>query len=359
MTMIHHYWTQGGYDDGIAHEMSHHWWGEKTTCLDWRNIWLNEGFADFSDELYTYHEQGRAAFQSLMADRAAYYYSEEASYTRPVYDPPMAHLWDEGHTYDKASWVQYMLSSLEGDTILTQPGIFFRAMRTYSDSFQYGNANTDDYCRIHSQVTGRDLTWFFNQWIYMAGYPVYTINWHVAPVDSSYQVLVDIAQNNGAQAPTCFNMPLQLEFQIGTGDTLVTIPIDTNPQMVSLVFKGQPTALTVDPGALLLEKNTVYLGIDNATAPELAQPLAATPTIVRSGSQLRYTIGKPGRVDLAVYDGAGRKVRMLVAGNPGLGTHRVTWDGTNEAHSRVASGVYFCRLTGPQLNNQLKLVVTQ
>jgi aminopeptidase N len=349
MTMIHHYWVSNGDDNGIAHEMSHQWWGDRTTCLDWRNIWLNEGFATFSAATYDFHENGHADFISMMQSDAQQYFSEEAQMFRPVYDPPYPdHLFDYGHTYAKGSWVQHMLRFVEGDTVLTQPGIFYKAMRTYGDSFKYGNACTDDYCRIHEQVTGMDLSWFFNEWIYDAGYPQYTVNWEAVPESSDYRVDISIAQNNGSGAPTCFHEPLQLAF----GDTAVTVPITANPQPASYLISQNPSSLVVDPGTWDLCVSTVYEGIKNATAPELAQPLAAAPTMVRNSSRIRYTVGRPGRVSLEIVDAAGRVRSTLVAGQPGLGTHYVTWNA-----GAAAPGVYFCRLVTPDKTEQVKLVV--
>jgi aminopeptidase N len=355
MTMIHHQWVEYGDDNGIAHEMSHQWWGDRTTCLDWRNVWLNEGFATFSAATYDYHENGHADFISLMQDDASQYFSEEAQMFRPVYDPPYPdHLFDYGHTYAKGNWVQHMLRFVEGDTVLTQPGIFYKAMRTYGDSFKYGNANTDDYCRIHEQVTGMDLSWFFNEWIYDAGYPQYTVNWHSVPEGGNYRVYVDIAQNNGTGAPTCFHEPLQVAIHMTSGDTLVTIPITANPQSVDYLISHNASSLVVDPGTWDLCTSTVYMGIENATAPELAQPLVAAPTMVRNSSRIRYTVGRPGRVNLEIVDAAGRVVSTLVSGQPGLGTHYVTWNA-----GTVAPGVYFCRLATQDKTDQVKLVVTR
>ena len=355
MTTVHHYWVAYGDDNGISHEMSHQWWGDRTTCLDWRNIWLNEGFATYSAALYDYHQNGHAHFVGLMQDDASQYFSEEASSLRPVYDPPYPdHLFDYGHTYAKGSWVQHMLRFVEGDTVFAQPGIFFKAMRAYGDSTKYGNANTDDYCRIQEQMTGLDLGWFFDEWIYSAGYPKYTVNWHSVSEGPNYRVYVDVAQNNGSGVPTCFHQPLQVAIHMTSGDTLVTIPITANPQSVDYLVSHNANSLAVDPGTWNLCASNVYMGLENATAPELAQPLAAAPTLVRNSSRIRYTVGRAGKVNLEIVDAAGRVVNTLVAGQSGLGTHYVTWNA-----GAAAPGVYFCRLTTPDKTDQVKLVVTR
>ena len=355
MTMIHHQWVAYGDDNGIAHEMSHQWWGDRTTCLDWRNIWLNEGFATFSAATYDYHENGRSDFINLMVSDESSYVQEERSDLRPVYDPPYPdHLFDTGHTYAKGNWVERMLQFVEGDTVILSPGIFFKAMRAYGDTCRYGNANTDDYCRINEQITGLDLNWFFDEWIYSAGFPQYTVNWHAVQEGGNYRVYIDVAQNNGTGVPNCFHQPLQVAVHMTSGDTLVTIPITANPQSVDYLVSHDVSNLVVDPGKWVICYSTVYVGLENATAPELAQPLAAAPTLVRNSSRIRYTVGRAGRVNLEIADAAGRVRNTLVSGQPGLGTHYVTWNA-----GTAAPGVYFCRLTTPDRSENVKLVVTR
>jgi aminopeptidase N len=370
MTMIHNYWVTSGSDNGIAHEMSHQWWGDMVTCLDWRNIWLNEGFATYSDELYDYHQHGRGSFRSLIAGRAQDYFDEEAGDLHPIYNPPYPnHLFDWGHSYCKGAWVQHMLRYVEGDTVFLSPGIFFRALRAYGDSFKYGGATTDDYRRIHERMTGLDLGWFFNEWVYMAGYPQYTINWHAVHPGPDYQVLMDIGQSNGAQAPSCFHMPLQITIRMPGKDTIVTVPIASNPQSAAFNVSGNPSALVADPDTWLLKKALFYVGIENATAGELAQPLAAHPSVLHNSTSIRYTgelahpgadrSGRAGHVSLGIFDAGGREVRTLVSGPGQPGTHYADWDGRDTHGKQVAPGVFFCRLVAAGVAQQVKLVVTQ
>jgi aminopeptidase N len=75
MTMVHRQWVLYGDDNGISHEMSHQWWGDHVTCLDWRNIWLNEGFATNSADLYTWHRSGLSAFRSSIDNEAQEYFN--------------------------------------------------------------------------------------------------------------------------------------------------------------------------------------------------------------------------------------------------------------------------------------------
>jgi hypothetical protein len=359
MTTVHHYWVEYGSDNGIAHEMAHMWWGDMVTCQDWREIWLNEGFATYSDELYKYHQSGRASFISLINQRAQDYFDEDATGRHPLYNPGINRLFDWGHSYCKGAWVQHMLRLVVGDTVWEQPGIFFQALRAYGDSLRYGTATTEDYKRILEQQTGHELDWFFDEWIYQAGYPNYTINWNWQPAGSEYQVNLSIAQNNGAQAPGCFHMPLPIAIRMGTRDSAVLVPITANPCQASYLVSAQPTALLADPGSWLLDKAALHVGVEGVTASELARPLAVEPTVVREAGSIRYTIGRAGYVDVAVFDGSGRRVRTLASGLSGAGTHRIRWDGRREQGDRLTPGVYFCRLTTQDRCEQMKLMLVR
>jgi len=142
-------------------------------------------------------------------------------------------------------------------------------------------------------------------------------------------------------------------------DSLVTIPIDSNPRSVDYTVSGNPSTLIVDPGTWVLCKTTLHAGVGNVTARDLSQPLAANPHVFRNAVSIRYTLGHAGRANLAILDCAGRKVRTLAAGNLPAGTRYVTWDATNERLQRVAPGIYFCRLENSGTREQVKLVVTE
>jgi aminopeptidase N len=250
MTTIHRSWVTSGSEGGIAHELSHQWWGDMVTCFTFADIWLNEGFATYSDALYSGFVNGINYFKNLMNQRAQYYFQEDATYRRPLYNPPLEHLFDYGHTYCKGSWILHMLRYLMGDTSFTQRGIFFRSLRVYRDSFAYKNANTEDLKRILTRVSGLDLERFFDQWIYQAGYPNYTIYY-------SYQgneVNVTVSQNNGANAPETFVMPISFKFTFANGETTITVINDTNPQNYTFYLAAQPINIFFDPENWLLKQ---------------------------------------------------------------------------------------------------------
>lgn len=359
MTMVHRSWVLYGDDDGISHEMSHQWWGDHVTCLDWRNIWLNEGFATNSADLYTYHSQARSAFLQRIQDEATEYFDAEARNPRPVYDPPYPDsVFESGHTYDKGAWVQHMLRYVEGDTVWSQPGIFFRSMRAYGDSFAYGNASTADYERVHERMTGLDLSWFFNEWIYDYGYPIYSLGWEGRQNGGGWEVVLQLTQNNSSGAPAVFHMPVQVKVSWSGGDTTIRYDVTTSPQLNEFAVGGHPTSVMFDPNEWLLGKHSTHVGIaqEPAALGRTALRLAG-PNPTSGPVRLVYDLAgaTPARID--IYDGAGRLTRTLLEGQRPAGHYSATWDRKGNGGRLVPTGAYFCRLSTGTESKTIRLVL--
>ncbi|MEO0080033.1 MAG: M1 family aminopeptidase, partial [candidate division WOR-3 bacterium] len=358
MTTIHRSWARNGSDNGIAHELSHQWWGDMVTCLDWRNIWLNEGFATYSDELYDYHQNGLGAFLARIRSRAQDYFDEETQDPHPIYNPPPGHEFDWGHSYCKGAWVQHMLRYLVGDTSWAHPGLFFRALRAYGDSFRYKNANTEDYQRIFERETGLVLDWFFNEWVYQLGYPNYRVGWQGREVRDGWEVVIDLAQENMSGAPETFHMPVEVRVRFATGDTLIRYPVTANPQRNIFPVRAEPLEIEFDPNEWLLDEHTVAVGVGELPGSicHAAPIFRLLPNPCRLGPeqqvQILYEPSGLRPLHLEVFDPAGRLIRRLTAGPASA-----LWDLTDDAGHRVGPGVYLVRLAGPRRLSS-KLVVS-
>ncbi len=347
MTMVHRYWIQNGNDNGIAHELAHHWWGDMVTCLDWANIWLNEGFATYSDALYNWHQHGINNFLNLIRSRAQDYFEEEAEDPHPIYNPPPGHEFDWGHSYCKASWVQHMLRYVVGDTIWSSPGIFFRVLRAYGDSFRYRNASTEDYQRITERITGLDLNWFFNEWVYSLGYPNYHIGWSHRQPHYGWELIVDLAQDNMNGAPETFHMPVEIKVLFASGDTIIRYPVTENPQRNIFPLSQQPVGLQFDPNEWILEQHSITVGLQTPpeTKPAVNRLELSTRTTTTRTVLINYALPRAERIGLEIFDPSGRKIKTVFDGQQTAGRFSARWSGDNESNQQVSSGVYLVRLS--------------
>jgi aminopeptidase N len=341
LSTIHRNWLLNQSDRGMAHELVHMWWGDMVTCVDFRDIWLNEGCATYSDANYWWYRVGHAQFQSLMQSRAQTYFQEDAGWRHPLYDPPLSQLFNYGYTYCKASWVMHMLRYLDQDQ-------FFNAMHAYRDSFEYGNASTDDMNSVFTSVYGTDLTWFFDEWVYGQGYPDYRIFWESVSQGNDYETTICIHQVQ-TNAPPVFHMPVEIMLYTTGADTLVTIPITTAPQQFVITLADSVTSIDFDPDQWLLMHSQTFVGIDELNGDVLVNDILFMSNPARNPT-ITLMINHRSDVGISVYDIGGRLVKQIDAGNRLPGLHQVDI-------GQLSAGVYFCRMKTEQDDVVKKFVV--
>jgi aminopeptidase N len=343
LTMINTQWLRNGDDNGMAHELSHMWYGDMVTCVDFANIWLNEGFATYFECLYAGHAGGRSVFNNYIGGKGRSAIQQDRSNRFPLFNPPESEIYNYGTIYCKGAWVEHTLRWVLGDTAWEQPGVFFKALRAYGDSFKYGCASTDDYCRINERESGRELSWFFNEWVYQAGYPKYHLNWNNEAVGDSFRVITSLGQANGSGAPDFFRTPLPVRLNCPSADTVVAILPEANPQVDTFVVAVCPDSITVDPDNWVLDSSFVT-GIEEMPNASL-RATNVGPTIVRGVLNLQSAICNLQSA-IVLMDASGRKVLALRTG-------------PNDV-SHLAPGVYFVHSTvGTRHASMSRVVVTR
>ncbi|MFO7675203.1 MAG: M1 family metallopeptidase, partial [bacterium] len=269
LVMLNAGYISGGHESTIAHELSHMWWGDMVTHVDYPDVWLNEGFATYAECLCMGALNGRNYFNTFLGGKERTYISRDRYLRMPIYDPPWELIYDYGHIYCKGALVQHMLRWVMGDTAWDAPGVFFETQRAWGDNFRYGTAATEDYRRIAEQFHGEDLGWFFDEWVYQAGYPKYSLEW----TGNDSRIVTTIGQQNGAQAPDFFRIPLPVRVTGPGFDTLVTIRPQANPQLDTFLLPGPAASVVVDPDNWVLDSCYVTGVAEGDTAPRPARRL--------------------------------------------------------------------------------------
>jgi len=142
------------FEEAVAHELAHQWFGDSVTLSNWPDIWLNEGFATYMEALWVGHADGQAAFDGYMDQMY-----EDALGMQAPGNPPVYNLFDWS-VYERGAWVLHALRLTVGDQT------FFDILRTYYQRYQYSNASTEDFIAVAEEVGGRDLGTFFDGWLY-------------------------------------------------------------------------------------------------------------------------------------------------------------------------------------------------
>jgi aminopeptidase N len=265
-------------DELISHELSHSWFGDLVTCRDWSELWLNEGLATFMEASYAESEGGRPAYlKKLEEDQREYFAEDLADHRHPLvnrnYTTGME-LFDTT-TYKKGGFVIHMLRETVGDEA------FWRSLHAYLEEFKYGNVTSADLEAVFERESGKDLTWFFKQWVYQAGAPDLVVQYHYDAGAAKLKVTVTQRQIADGKVPEVFRFPL--EILITTAQGTKTVVADVNERSHTFVFDVTegPSAVTVDPQMKVLKKVEVSR-LTEVAPGELLIRQTLTP-LLRSG----------------------------------------------------------------------------
>lgn len=239
-------------DNLVSHELSHSWFGNIATCKDWANLWVNEGFATFFEAAYKEHAVGREAYlEELRSDAASYFSEDSYQYRRPIissrYQKPVD-LFDST-LYKKGGVVVHMLREVVGDEV------FWKALNVYLNEFKYQNTDARDVQRVFERVSGKSLDWFFDQWLYKAGYPEFRVRHSYNPQTRQLSLDVEQTQMPDATTPAVFHLP-GVEIEIGTTRGRKTERIDITKRTERFTFKldSRPRMVVFDKGERILKK---------------------------------------------------------------------------------------------------------
>jgi len=276
-------------DGLVAHELGHQWFGDWVTCRDWSHGWLNEGFATFMETVWKRAQEGddEAAYYR-MGEQEAYLAEDARNYRRSIvwkrYHDPIE-IFDR-HLYQKGACVLHMLHEELGEDV------FWRCVKTYLDRHAKGSVLTDDLRRAVEDVTGRNMEWFFDQWVFKGGHPDLAVS--LRPGKNSVVVRVDQKQQVDELTPK-FRFQMGVRVETDRGPVEQMLRVEDSPQSFEIPVRGKVKWVAVDPGAHLLHSGKVeqseeaWAGAlagdkDGATRARAARALVenASPAAVKS-----------------------------------------------------------------------------
>jgi aminopeptidase N len=332
----------------IAHELSHQWFGDKITCRNWENIWLNEGFATFCEALYLENTLGKDAYDSDISgimDRA-----KTAKGTIYVQDiNTISEIFSGSRTYAKGGVVLHMLRGVLGDSL------FFKTLRTYINdtSLAYGTAVTEDFQSAAETVSGSSLEYFFEEWIYGEFYPKYFVDWNYTnEAGNIYRIDVRIEQHINSN-PKYFTMPIQLKISTDVKDTIIHILNNKQIQSFNFRVEGKPLNFFFDPDNLILKDVSIT---DPGELINLQSFLLAQnyPNPFNNSTSIKFRLPHRSQVKLRVFDLLGNETALLVNKEMDAGIYTL-----NYKPDLLASGVYFYRLEADDFIETKKFILVK
>ena len=295
--------SQGWFEDGLtAHELGHQWWGDNVTCATWADIWLNEGFATYSDYLMVEHFQSANNATSQMNGIHSNVMSQNGGSVYCLDSLNSNRIFNGRLTYDKGAAIIHTLRFLINDD-----PTFFNVLKTYQTTFTDSTARLNDFKLIAETVSGLDLTNFFNEWYYGEGFPTYSAEWN--KIDDNVIIELSHTSSKASVTPLFTN---DIEIKVTGVSGLVETQIFTvnaNTMSLSLPFTENVYSIQIDPNNWILNhignitENTALVSIEENEDEILIYPNPVADKLFISNTKQAKIV--------SLFDMNGNKVKAV------------------------------------------------
>ncbi|HEX6333911.1 MAG TPA: M1 family metallopeptidase [Flavisolibacter sp.] len=231
----------------IAHEIAHQWFGDMASEKSFTHLWLSEGFATYLTDMYLEKKYGTARMQERLEKEKGQVIAFVRRSERAVVDsttPYMQLL--NANSYQKGAWVLHMLRHETGDSI------FQKMLRTYYQQYKGANADTRDFQAVAEQVSGKDLGWFFNQWLYQPGIPSVTGKWKM----DGDKLKIELRQTG----THTYRLPVEVAYTTASGRQFVQSVILEKETELKFEPVERVIKVILDPGKKLLLQSVISAG---------------------------------------------------------------------------------------------------
>lgn len=213
--------TQGFFEKGLtSHELGHQWWGNNVTCASWADIWVNEGFASYSEYLMLENLYPAEKAQHML-DVHTDVMSQTGGSIWVLDSLNESRIFSGRLSYNKGSAFIHTLRFMLNNDV-----VFFNALRDFQNAFADSVAKGTDVRDALANVSGVDLTAAFEQWYFGEGYPTYSARWNRVGND----LFLEITHTTSKPAVTpTFTNPIEIRFsRTGAPDTTIRFDITNN-----------------------------------------------------------------------------------------------------------------------------------
>lgn len=242
------------WEETIAHELFHHWFGDLVTAESWSNLSLNESFANYSEYLWNEYKYGKdAADDHNYNDMQGYFQSNSSSKDLiRFYYADKEDMFD-AVSYNKGGRILHMLRNFVGDDA------FFKSLNVYLTQNKFKSAEAHQLRLAFEQVTGKDLNWFFNQWYFGSGHPKLDIKYDFDESSKTAKVILRQTQAGNK----IFNLPIAIDIYESSNKTRHNIWFNSKTDTFSFSVSSKPQLINVDADKILLAEKRDNKSLEN------------------------------------------------------------------------------------------------
>jgi aminopeptidase N len=330
-------------EDVLSHELAHQWFGDMITCRTWSDLWLNEGFAQYSSALYRERQYGVNSYWAYMNSQI-----DQAKLSQGAIGIPdtssVSNLFNSSRIYSKGATVLHMLRHVLGDST------FFLSLYTYANdsALKYSTATIKDFQSVCEAVSGKSLEFFFQEWLYGDRFPDYSYSWKWRSLGDSSVIILTITQTNVGTTPSFYTMPINIQITAAGVNKTFTVFNNAQRQTFTIDCPIKPSAVLLDPEGWILK----FSFDENDLPPSTYMLEQNYPNPFNSTTTISYQIPEREQVVLKIYDILGREVATLVDTKQFSGFYECQWHPQN-----MATGIYFYRLNAGSVQLQKKIVL--
>ncbi len=294
--------SMGSFGYGLqAHELAHQWFGNKITCGSWQEIWLNEGFATYLTGL---------TMEYLKPNPQDWFNWKRAAVNRVTQAPDgstfvsdttdISRIFDGRLTYTKGALILHMLRWVLGDED------FFQGIRNYLNDpdLSFGYARTADLKFHLEQISGLELTEFFDDWYYGEGYPSYSIDY----LTYSDGIDLTIFQSTSHSSVDFYEMPLPIKVSGGGRDTLLKIDHQFSGEFFHVNLPFSPQQVEFDPDFWIVSNDNVVNTMSSSGNVGIEEAIQIFPNPTSNNLQIKLKSGYNEMHAIRILDVHGRVV---------------------------------------------------
>ncbi len=233
----------------IAHELAHQWFGDLVTCRSWIEMWLNESFATYFEAMFRQFNDGEDEFEEEMQGAQNAGIGAETSLGKK---PIVAINNYTANHYPRGAATLNMIRHILGDSG------WWHSIHHYLDVHQFQPVVTQDFKMAIEEATGQNLAWFFDEWVYKSGHPIYDVTYNYDEAAKMLHMTVTQTQKHDTLTGT-FKMPVDVELTMPDGSTVMqTLHVQDSSQQFDIPSPQKPMIVIFDKGNTIIKELKIH-----------------------------------------------------------------------------------------------------